>query len=113
MNDGTHRETMATCNQCALRQSRARICSVVIFSLITILLAGCTLGNQANQGIIMKMSPASLTMQTRRTQQFTATITGSSNTGVAWTATGGTNTSTGMYTAPGSAGSFVVTATSM
>lgn len=103
---------MAAYEKRASRQSRAKICSVAIFSLITLLLAGCTLGNQANPGVIMKMSPASLTMQTRHSQQFTATITGSSNTGVVWAATGGTITSAGLYTAPSAAGSYVVTATS-
>src|ERR1700756_917830 len=104
---------MAAHEECASRQSCAKICSVLIFSLVTLLLAGCTLGNQTNPGVIMKMSPASLTMQVRHTQQFTATITGASNTAVGWSATGGTISSTGMYTAPSTAGSFVVTATSM
>ncbi len=42
---------------------------------------------------------------------FTATVSNTSNKSVTWTATGGTITSTGVYTAPTTAGSYTVTAT--
>jgi hypothetical protein len=63
--------------------------------------------------VAVKVSPASANLQTGATQQFSATVTGSSNTAVTWTASGGTVNSSGLYTAPSSAGSFTVTATSM
>src|SRR5579871_530497 len=59
------------------------------------------------------ISPTTATLQTGATQQFTATVTGSTNTAVTWSATGGTISSTGLYTAGTTAGtSFTVTATS-
>jgi hypothetical protein len=107
---------MAAYKQRALRESRARICTVAIFSLLTLSLAGCSVsGNQtaSNAAVSMSMSPASLTLQTGHTQQFNATVTGSSNTAVTWSATGGSISASGMYTAPTTAGSYVVKATSM
>ncbi|HLK67269.1 MAG TPA: Ig-like domain-containing protein [Bryobacteraceae bacterium] len=60
------------------------------------------------------ISPTTATLQTGATQQFTATVTGSTNTAVTWSATGGTISSTGLYTAGTTAGtSFTVTATSI
>ena len=60
----------------------------------------------------VSVSPAITTLQPGATQQFAATVTGTSNTAVVWTATGGTVTTTGIYTAGQSAGNFSVTATS-
>jgi hypothetical protein len=45
-------------------------------------------------------------------QQFSAAVTGTSNTAVTWSATGGTISSTGLYVAGSSTGNYVVTATS-
>jgi fibronectin type 3 domain-containing protein len=59
------------------------------------------------------ISPTSTSVQTGTTQQFTATVTGSSNTSVTWSATGGTVTTSGLYTAPSTAGTYTVTATSV
>ena len=58
------------------------------------------------------VSPTSASLLTNDTQQFTATVTGSSNVAVTWSATGGTISSTGRYTAPATAGSYMVKATS-
>ena len=63
--------------------------------------------------VAVSLSPGSASLSTGGTQQFAATVTGSSNTAVNWSATGGTITSAGLYTAPGTAGSFTVTATSV
>src|SRR6185436_10718746 len=59
------------------------------------------------------VSPASTTVVTGGTRQFTATVTGTANTAVTWTATGGTITSAGLFTAGQTPGSFQVTATSV
>lgn len=105
---------MATSKQRGPRTtSRASICALATLSLLSLLLGGCTLGNQENPSVTLKMSPTSTTMQTRHTQQFTVTVSGSTNTAVTWSATGGTITSAGVYTAPTTAGSYVVTATSV
>ncbi len=52
-------------------------------------------------------------MQTASTQQFSANVTGTSNTGVTWSATGGTISPAGLFTAGSAADTFIVTATSM
>jgi hypothetical protein len=46
-------------------------------------------------------------------QQFSASVTGTANTAVTWSATGGTISSSGLYTAGGTVGSYVVTATTV
>ncbi len=58
--------------------------------------------------------PATATVVTGKTATFTATVTGTGNysPNVAWTASAGTISSTGILTAPASAGTVTVTATS-
>jgi hypothetical protein len=62
--------------------------------------------------ITITISPTSANLTVGGTQQFTAYITGTSNTAVTWSTTGGTVSSGGLYTAPASAGTYTVTATS-
>lgn len=62
--------------------------------------------------INVAVSPATATVPQGGTQQFTTVVSGTSNTSVTWTATGGTVSGTGLYTAPAMAGTYVVTATS-
>ncbi len=62
--------------------------------------------------VAVSLNPTSTTLTTGGTQTFTATVTGSGNTGVTWSATGGSVTS-GVYTAPATAGTYAVTATSV
>ncbi len=64
------------------------------------------------QAVQISVSPSTATLQPGQTRQFTATVTGSSNTAVTWSATGGTVTSSGLYTAGTAAGTFTVTAKS-
>src|SRR5436190_14475160 len=63
--------------------------------------------------VSVSISPSSASLQTGGTQQFTATVSGTSNTAVTWSATGGTVSSNGLYTAPATAGTYSVTATSV
>jgi hypothetical protein len=63
------------------------------------------------------VSPGTVTLNTGATQQFTATVrdqfaTAISGASVTWSATSGSVSSSGLYTAPGSGGSATVTATS-
>lgn len=60
----------------------------------------------------VSISPTASSLQTGAQQQFSATVAGAANTGVIWSASGGTITSTGLYTAPGAAGTFTITAAS-
>jgi hypothetical protein len=64
--------------------------------------------------VSIAISPASATVQSGTTQQFTATVTGSANTAVTWSASTGTISSSGLYTAPsvGANTSATITTTS-
>jgi hypothetical protein len=62
--------------------------------------------------VSITISPTSASLLTGGKQQFTATVTGSTNNVVTWSATGGTITSAGLYTAGQTVGSYTVTATS-
>jgi len=62
--------------------------------------------------VSVAISPKSAPLVEGASQQFSATVTGSSNTAVTWSATGGTISSTGLYVAGSAAGNFTVTATS-
>ena len=84
-------------------------------------LSGCT-GTTSSGGTQQKnppaptvnvgISPTSAPLLEGASQQFSSSVTGSSNTAVTWSATGGTISSTGLYVAGNSAGNFTVTAIS-
>ncbi len=59
-----------------------------------------TLGWMAAADVRITISPTNVFMAARATQQFTAMVTGTANSSVTWTATGGTITSGGVFTAP-------------
>jgi hypothetical protein len=78
----------------------------------------------AAQVVVVAVTPATVSVTTGATQQFAASVTGTSNTAVTWTASGtgcsgttcGTISSTGLYTAPAavpSPANVTVTATSV
>jgi hypothetical protein len=63
---------------------------------------GCGSGSTTttvNQ-VVVTISPASASVATSNPQQFTATVTGTKNTKVTWSATAGTISGSGLYTAP-------------
>jgi hypothetical protein len=66
-----------------------------------------------NPAIVVAVSPATASLAPGQTQQFTATVTGDSNTDVTWSASGGTITAAGLYTAPANGGAYVVRASSV
>ena len=66
----------------------------------------------ATSTVSVTVSPTTASSQAGQQTQFTATVSGTTNTAVTWTASGGTVTSGGQYTAPSSAGTYTVTATS-
>jgi len=74
--------------------------------------ATATVNVSAVPGVGISVSPPTATMAPGLTQQFTATVTGTSTTAVTWSATGGQVDANGLYTAPGQAGTYQVTATS-
>lgn len=65
--------------------------------------------------VAVAISPTAPSVPVNGTQQFTATVTGSTNTAVTWSVQsgGGTVSGSGLYTAPGATGSAVVRATSV
>jgi len=106
---------MAAHKQRAPRKLGAKIFILAILSLLTLSLAGCTLSGTQTATVpamTVALSPTSASVQAGHTQQFTATVTGSGNTAVTWSATGGSVSSIGLYTAPSTAGTYTVKATS-
>lgn len=81
-------------------------------------LPGCGGGSSAPllPAIAVSVSPPSPTVSQGATQSFTASVTGTTNTVLRWSiqegAAGGAITDTGVYTAPSTAGTFHVVATS-
>ncbi len=69
-------------------------------------------GGGGVSSVIVAVQPLTASLSPGGTQQFTATVTGTSNTAVTWNASGGTITAAGLFTAPQSGGSYVVRATS-
>lgn len=62
-----------------------------------------------NRGTVISISPAKANLASGSTVQFTALITGV-NDAIKWSATGGSITNTGMFTAPGAVGIYAVRA---
>lgn len=54
-----------------------------------------------SSAISVAISPAMVTLKSGARQQFTATVSGTTNHGVIWSATNGTVTSGGLFSAPG------------
>ena len=63
--------------------------------------------------VSIAVNPGSASLQAGATQQFTAAVSGTSNTAVTWSASGGTISASGLYTAPAAAGTYSVIATSV
>ena len=67
-------------------------------------IAGCGGSGETNSTttnpVVVTLSPTSANVITSASAQFTATVAGTKNTKVTWTATAGTVSSTGLYTAP-------------
>ena len=63
-------------------------------------------------GVSVSISPPATTVIAGATTQFTAAVTGGSNTAVAWSVTGGSISPSGLYTAPAAAGTYTVEVTS-
>jgi pectate lyase-like protein len=59
-----------------------------------------TLGTCSPSGVAISISPTVATVASTGTQQFTASVTGSTNTAVTWSATVGSISSSGLFTAP-------------
>jgi Big-like domain-containing protein len=62
--------------------------------------------------IQVSVSPTAASLQTGAQQQFSASVSGTSNAAVTWSASGGSIAASGMYTAPSNAGTYTITAIS-
>lgn len=72
--------------------------------------AGADAGPPTN--VVVVVAPATVSLATGASQDFTATVTGAATSSVTWSASGGTIDASGHYVAPASGGGFVVRATS-
>ncbi len=94
-----------------------------IAAMLMLLLTACGAGKNVsstgsgnNAGVTVTVSPSATSISAGGTQTFTATVSGSSNTGVTWQASAGVISGTGnsaSYTAPTLAGTYTVSATSV
>jgi len=64
----------------------------------------------AQMGAVISISPAKASLIGGATLQFTALVTGGVDTNITWSATGGSITSGGFYTAPNAVGTYTVKA---
>lgn len=89
---------------------------VVAVLLAQTALTACSLADFGpKQRVVVTIAPASVTLAPSAQQGFAATVTGSSNTSVTWSSTGGVITGAGSavtFTAPADPGTYEVRATS-
>lgn len=86
----------------------------VFLALLSLVLVACG-SDDDKEKVSVSISPMTVTIKAGTTQAFVASVMGSKNTAVTWKvdeANGGAVTAAGMYTAPLTAGTYHVTATS-
>lgn len=87
----------------------------VFLALLSLVLVACG-SDDDKENVSVSISPMTATIKAGTTQAFTASVTGSNNRAVTWkvdAANGGMVTTAGLYTAPLTAGTYHVTATSV
>ena len=106
-------------------RSVSRIAATLILTLAAVICAGCAglppgVHSSAqtptrNSTVEISLAPSSVSVSPGAQQQFSATLTSTSNTAVVWHATAGTISSSGLFTAPpvSAATKITVTATSV
>ena len=91
--------------------------AAAIAFLFAVNIIGCSNGSSSTSAVSISISPTTVTLAFGRTQQFTATVKGTSTTAATWQVNGvtggnsstGTVTSAGLYTAPLTATTATVT----
>ena len=73
--------------------------TLLLVALLAILSTGAWPATVAGT-IVVAVTPSNVTLTSGATQQFNATLQGTANTGVKWSASAGTITSSGLFTAP-------------
>lgn len=100
------------------RNGLLRLAELAYLAILALILAACgggTASPAANQGSgaeMLAVTPGSVALAANGSQQFSANANGTAMTGVTWSATGGTISTAGMYTAGSTPGTYIVTATS-
>lgn len=96
--------------------TRSRYALAISTLLLMIALFGCGGGTKTITAISVRTTPANAGVPQGANQIFAATVTGTSNTAVTWSlqegVAAGTITQTGVYSAPATAGTFHLVATS-
>jgi len=88
----------------------------ILFAALCLVGCAATVGSTASaptSQVKVSIQPGTVSVVVGAQQQFLATVVGATNASVTWTATGGTITSAGVYTAGSNTGSYQVTATSV
>jgi len=91
----------------------------ILFGLLLILTGiscggtvGSAPGTVVSTSVAVSISPTSTTLAPGKQVAFQASVSGTANQGVTWSASGGVITQSGVYTAPNTNGTYTVTATS-
>jgi hypothetical protein len=79
--------------------------------LLAPLVAALACGGAPAPDVVVTISPTTASVAAGEPVQFTATVSGSGNTKVNWSASGGTVTGNGLFTAPALGGGYTVRAT--
>ncbi len=114
----TYGFAVSGCSPASSNQRIEHFSAVLLVLVLALITSSCATNAEAagNMGdpLVLSVSPTSVTLTSGAKQQFTATVTGSANTAVTWTASPGSIDSNGLYTAPSvqSPVNAVVTATS-
>lgn len=97
----------------SLRASWMSLVGVAAVCVLAFMLAACGGGSKmpmgASNGVAVSCTPAAIVPDA--TAQCTAKVQASSNSAVTWSASGGTISSSGLFTAPGMVGNVTITAT--
>lgn len=121
--NGCRRGTAMNRGKQRLVANLARLLAIISLLTLTVGLIGCgggsdnpnPSGSPAPTGVLV--TPGTVTLLTGRTQAFSATIANATNPAVTWRVgegdAGGTIDSNGLYTAPATAGTYHVIATSV
>lgn len=83
----------------------------VLAPLVVTALVACGGGGGDAPDVVVTISPATASVDAGKTVKFTATVSGSSNTKINWSASGGTVSGDGVFTAPALGGGYTVRAT--
>jgi hypothetical protein len=94
---------------------KSKLGLIVLVAGLMVVLQACGGGSNPGAGgkISISISPTSANLQPGETKQFTAKVTGTSNTAVSWKASDGHINRSGLYTAPNTTGKYTITATSI